>query len=397
MSEGVSKIAPFLTSLYVAKFLNPELFGKYSLIAVTYEIVFILVSFNIQATTRIDFFREDWEKFCEIKKHHLVISLFIFVLLSLVLWGVLDLNFLVVLCLLVSSLLRTLSVFILAVFQCMKKVNSYIVINTVFVLVLSGTTFLLVNLGYSYYSWLYAMLFASLFQAVISLKLFGILKFISSFGYRMSSLNLAQAKLTFVAASLFLPQSVGWWLRAGADRYSIKINIGDYILGQYSLSYQLASILVIFVNVLNLAIVPNINTFLKNKQQDRVDLLIRNGVYAVVAVTFFIAAAGSFTIKSYYINEYPLSQELFVLLLLSFVPQAFMMLIINELYFKNLGLFVAKIVLFVFLSQAIVNYCLSILTGVYGMIYSSILFNFLLLLLIHYKRQKVKETKYCGV
>ena len=148
ISEGLAKLAPFLTTLYVAKYLSPELFGKYSLIVVLFEVIFIFVSFNIQATTRIDYFKETKKKFNLIKQNHIAISLLIAGICVLSVVFLPKSEQLISIVLIFSALFRTGSVFILAIFQCSKKVNLYILSNITFVVILSLSVIVFLKLGY---------------------------------------------------------------------------------------------------------------------------------------------------------------------------------------------------------------------------------------------------------
>lgn len=394
VSEGLAKLAPFLTTLYVAKFLSPEMFGKYSLVIVLFEIFFILISFNIQATTRIDYFKESSLKFKHLKQNHFIISI---VLASV---GGGSLFFLeredqfIVSIIIVSALLRTGSVFILAIFQCSKKVNAYIYSNIAFVFVLSLSIFVFLNMGSSYHSWLFAMLVASVVQFLLVLKLYGVKSFKL---YWPEAITFRSLKFAFIPAVLFMPQAIGWWLKSGADRFLINEYLGSELLGNYSLAFQLASILIIFVSTINLAVVPLINENLKKRNIDYVLKILSLMGLCCTLFTVFLYFINIEILNALYEQTYPLAKEMMLYLCISNLFQAFLMIYINVLYFENKGMFVAKVIFLGFVLQVAFNFQLLYFfdKGVIEMILSSVLFNFVILIVLLNKTRKI-ITSYRG-
>lgn len=378
-SEGVAKLAPFLTTLYVAKFLSPELFGKYSLVIVLFEIFFIIISFNIQATTRIDYFKESKVNFYCIKRSHFSISL----LLATV--GVLSSFFfvkdeqLIIIVLIFSALLRTGSVFVLAIFQCSRKVNAYIYSNITFVVTLSVSILLFLEMGLSYFSWLYAMFLASLIQFILVLKLYGIESFIS---FRPKGVTLSSLKYTLIPAALFMPQAIGWWLKSGAERLIISSELGNASLGIYSLAMQFVSIMFIYVTVVNLAIVPEINKLMEKNNYEKTNKYLLINVFLLICVALLIPLVGSQVISNFYSLEYLPVNNYILLLTLACIPQAIMMLYINVLYYNQAGRFVATLILLSFSIQTLINYFFINIYGILGLIICSGIVNTLALYLI---------------
>jgi len=390
MSEGLAKIAPFLTTMYVAKYLSPELFGKYSLLVVSFEIIFIFISFNVQATTRIDYFKEPHLEFFNIKQNHLVISILIASSVGVVCVFFLEQEFkFAFLLLILSALLRTITVLMLAIFQCSRDVNAYIYSNISFVLVLSLSTFVFVNLGASYFSWIYALLIASALQLILVMKIFGSKEAISLLWPR--AVTLESIKKTFIPAALFMPQAIGWWLKSGADRVLINKYLGTGVLGNYSLAFQIASVLILIMSTINLALVPFINENLKNKNIDyvlKILLFMPLGcIFFAICIYFF----GIEVLNIFYSDSYALARNLFLFLCLSQLFQAVSMIYVNILYFENEGKFVAKVIFLGFLTQVIINFNLLYLfkKGVIEMIFSSIFFNMLVLFVMLKRVRKV--------
>lgn len=385
-SEGLTKLAPFVTTLYVAKYLSPELFGKYSLVVVMFEICFIFISFNIQATTRIDFFKESKDRFEKIKQNHLLLSLFIAVVAFNLLFVVDEDDYLVVLILVISAMIRSCSVFILAIFQCSQRVNAYVFTNLIFVLTLSGGTFYFLNIGFNYYSWLFAMGIASLIQLIVATRLHG---FFALNVYVPRNIVLSEIKMTFIPALLFMPQAIGWWLKTGADRAIISDSLGDKALGDYALGFQFASLILVLVTVINLAFVPELNKLLKGGDNIKAKLIIKYVTWFLMFCSIIVYFAGYLGITIFYSNDYQHSLLYFTMLAFTMLPQALMLLNINVLYYHGEGKYVAKLIFFPFLLQALTNILIVKYFEVIGIVICSFIVNIFVLKLVLDKRNKI--------
>jgi len=287
----------------------------------------------------------------------------------------------VLLILIVSALLRTFSVFILAIFQCSKKVNAYIYANIVFVFVLAIFVFTFVNLDASFYSWLYAMLIASSVQCIFVIKLYG---FSSIKKYLPSSITFESLKVTFIPAALFMPQAIGWWLKSGADRFLINKYLGAEVLGNYALAFQLSSLQIIAVTTVNLAIVPLINEKLKSKDFHYVFKALFIMSFLCLFLSVFIYFLNIQVITLAYDSEYLLAIDMLLYLSFSNFFQAILLIYINVLYYENHGKYVALIIFLNFFVQFFVSYVvLSALNGsVQSIILVSLFFNLLVLYLV---------------
>ncbi|QYK03918.1 oligosaccharide flippase family protein [Shewanella zhangzhouensis] len=380
-SEGVAKLAPFFTTLYVAKFISVESFGKYSLVIVAYELFFILISFNIQATTRIDYFKLTRASFLNSKRQHLIICFFLAIFISILSSASNEYAYILIL-LVFSSLTRCISVFQLAVYQCEKSASKYVISNLTFTISLSVFTLIFVNTGCEYLSWLYGLLLASLFQLVVSSTLFGYVRTVLFLSFNRVDFNLDSFKSTFVIALLFLPQALGWWLKLGADRWVIEQGLGASILGEYSLAFQFASVLLIAATVINLVLVPELNVSLKNCNIKRIKILISSAILFLVLLSFIVNYAGVEVIRKVYDFEYKNSIQYLEFLIFPFLVQSFVLIFSNLLYYLGKGAFMAKIILVTFTLQIAINYFFVEYFHVSGMILVSLFANVIVFMLI---------------
>lgn len=382
VSEGIAKLAPFLTTLYVAQFLSVEDFGRYSLIFVIYELFFILVSFNIQATTRIDFFKMSRVKFLRSKREHFTISLFlVFFILSTSAIVSSEYKYIIYI-LILSSFIRCISVFQLAIYQCEKKASLYVISNLTFTISLSIFTIVFVILDFGYLSWLYGLLCGSFLQLLVSCVLFGYNRTLLFLSLNRLNSTFSSFKATFIVALLFLPQALGWWLKLGADRWIIERKVGASILGEYSLAFQFSSALLIAATVINLVLVPELNFCLKNNNLNRIKLLFFPTFLFLILLSIIIYFIASEVIIRFYDVEYLNSVFYLKLLIFPFLIQSFILIFSNILYYLGNGSYMAKLILVAFSVQVIINYCFVESFGVQGMVIVSLIANVIVFTLI---------------
>lgn len=383
VSEGIAKLAPFFTTLYVAKNLSADEFGRYSLIFVVYELCFILITFNIQATTRIDYFKLRRMRFLASKREHVLISLLLAFFLFIISLTFSSEDQYIFVILILSSFVRCISIFHLSIFQCEKKSSSYVTSNLVFTISISIFTIIFVSLGFSYFSWLYSLLLASLIQLLISSALFSYKRTLLFLSF--SRINLNSLKSTFIIALFFLPQALGWWLKLGADRWIIERKLGTATLGQYSLAFQFSSILIIAATVMNLVLVPELNSCLKNSNLKRIKYIITPACFLLVILAILIYFVASQVVVSFYNSDYLDSIIYLKLLVFPFLIQSFILIFSNILYYFGSGPFMAKLILLAFSVQIAVNYFYADTFGVNGMILISFFANMFVLSLIVFK------------
>ncbi|KIO36125.1 oligosaccharide flippase family protein [Shewanella sp. cp20] len=393
VSEGIAKLAPFITTLYVAKNISVEDFGRYSLIFVIYELFFILISFNIQATTRIDFFKLPRTKFLASKREHFIISfsLALFILIVSIIVGF-EFKYILVM-LVLSILMRCLSVFQLAVYQCERNASSYVISNLTFTISLSLITIFFVVFGFGYLSWLYGLLFASFLQLLVSCFLFKFTKVKLYLALNRLDFNADSFKSTFIMALLFLPQALGWWLKLGADRWIIESKVGTVTLGEYSLAFQFASVLLIAATVINLVLVPEINTCLKQNNFKRIKMFLYPATIFLAILAFVIYFVAREIVTIFYKVDYLNSIYYLKLLMFPFLVQSLILIVSNILYYFGQGGYMAKIILVTFSLQFLINFFFVDSFAVRGMVLISLFANIIVFLLIILKSKKELALK----
>lgn len=380
IAEGLSRLAPFLASFFLASKMSVNDFGFVSLFLVIYEILFIVISNNIQATTKIDFFKMNDNEFFSLKKSHFVNGLFLIIPSFVIIYFYFDYPFYIVSSLVVFSFVRSYISYILTMLQCKKLVNDYMLISAVYVIVFFIVLYLSISLGVK--AWFISIGVAYIIQLTFVYWKYKHQPFVL--------FNVGIVKKSFMYSSLysgllFMPQAIGWWMKTGVDRFLVNEFFGVGSLASFSLGFQFSALVVMGVIAVNLAIVPELNLMLKNRDIRGVNKILLVGCAAVLfgsTVVFFI---GNYAIEYYYSYKFDLAKEIFPLFMLSIIPQGLVLILTNVLYFSGHKVFVAKSVFFCSLMQVLVNCLFVEYLGLYGLIYSSIFFNVILLAFVFMK------------
>ncbi|WP_417360024.1 MULTISPECIES: lipopolysaccharide biosynthesis protein [Gammaproteobacteria] len=387
--ELLSKLLPFFTILFVANRFSPSELGEYSLYIIYYEIFFILISYNIQATVRVDFFKKNILAVYSISRMHLTASLAVCIFIAsfaFIFLGFPD-NFFFPL-LAVSALLRAFTSFVLAILQCEEKVSQYTFLNIIYIIPVSLGICLLVYMGGKAESWAYSALFASMIQFVVATQL---VKFDWKPEVSIKKFREDEIIKHFIFASSFFPQAIGWWLKLAGDRYLISKFIGLEILGQFTLAAQIASPILIAARVLNLATIPRINAcYSKGKwEQSSKYLKMLSGTSFIVILLVYLV--GCFMLKDIYGGKYTQAGNYFPLICISYIPQTLLLLYVNPLYYFGLSRLVALSTLVSFSMQFVLGLFLVKPFGVIGLIYLSLIINSFLFIFILFQFNKIKS------
>jgi O-antigen/teichoic acid export membrane protein len=344
LTEGMVKGFPFITSIFVASIIGATEFGKYSILLVTFEIALILTSINIQATTRIDYFKltdvEFWDKNAKHFQYSIIFMLLTFFLLCFFT----DIEVYYIFFISLAALIRSVSLYFLAYFQCQGKVLNYSISNLCFVISLSFGIVAVFYYNYPFIYWVYTILTASILQCLISIHLF---KKDKPDNFLFNGVPLISCKdlKVLYAALLFTPQAIAWWLRTGAERIVIANELSHEVLGNYALAVQISSIIVIIVSTVNLAVVPSINAMMKNSDTESVFNLLHKLAAIVLLLSVPFLVITTYAVDFYFNSKYVMVSDFLFWVICATLPQAIMMLYVNVLYYFNKSNQVALIIL----------------------------------------------------
>lgn len=379
VSEGLVKLAPIITVLFLANVLEKEKIGILAILVVAMEMLYILVSNNIQATTRVDFFKMPASLLIRktyIKLQYSLITWLLFFLLSIsaIFYFNLEIFYLF---LLPVPFLKTLAQLKLSFYQCSKNSNSYLTMQVIYITTYVGTFLLLYQTGI--FAWAVSLLIATLSQSLLHnnhsyLKLIRV-------GVKVFKRDFRKLNLVVREGMAFLPQAIGWWARSALERYIVGLSFGLASLGVYSFSSQFSIILTFIVTAINLALLPEINTNIKNNNFKYVNKLYFKVVVGLVTCCIIMTVLSILFTKYFYSSYYD-GKWIIVISMVAALLQAIFMIVTNELYFNGKGGFVAKFTMIIFFLQSVVVYFLSLNFSLEISIFTSIIANLSLLVII---------------
>lgn len=383
ISELTSKIVPFLTILIIASFLNPIAFGELTLYFIVYEFLIIFIGNNISATTRIDFFSLNKEAFLLSKKTHVIAS-FITVVLFLIVAKLFtyyySFNFGYLSILIVASLFRTVSFFVLADLQCRVKSILYAKLNLIYIISLNIAFIFLFYLGFSINSWYFSLLFGSFLQVLYAAYLFKQFYFESVFiNFKFDILNIFNE---YKKGLIFIPQAIGFWIKLGVDRLLLSRLTNPYLLGQYMFSFQMSFPILILSSAVNLYMTPQINEKLVAKDYSGILKKLYYFFILILVAFIFLIFISKFFISEFYFKKYGASAQYIVPICLAMFFQSSMLIFLNVFYYINKKAFVSFFIFSTSMINLVIGYFSTKYWGVWGLLYTNIIISSVLLLVV---------------
>jgi O-antigen/teichoic acid export membrane protein len=383
ISEGLSKIIPFVSILVIAKFINVESFGELTLYYIIYEFLLIIISNNITATTRIDYFKLSKLDYTTSKTVHLVVSFFLFLFISIIALFVPNIPYKFVLILSLSALLRTVSYYTLSDLQCKEDARSYAISNLIYIFGMNITFLILIVLYHDIYSWFYSILFGAFIQfiySIIHIKKYILIKIESSFSYAI--LNKYLLLKEFKNGLIFMPQAIGFWMKLGIDRILLAKFTSTLVVGHYMFAFQLSWPIMILSTAINLYITPKINKMLKENNINAIKKLLQQFSLLIIVFSVLIYLVSTFIIHNFYYAKYNVSLEYIPYIIVAILFQSIMMIYLNIFYYINKKEFVSKFVFFTSIIQVIFGFFFISFFGIYGLLIFNILFSGILFVFI---------------
>lgn len=382
LSEGLSKIIPFITILLIAKLIDVEAFGELTLYFIIYELLIILISNNIAATTRIDYFKLSFPQYIASKSTHLVVSFLIFTLALCVGLFIHHLSYLFFCILALSALLRTVSYYTLSNLQCKEDAKRYGISNIIYIISMNGLFMLLIVLGYGIDSWFYSILFGSFIQFIYSLiqiKKSSLLIFEKNIILKKDALV-----REFKYGLIFIPQAIGFWMKVGVDRVLLSYFTSNIIVGYYMFAFQLLIPIIILSTVINLYMTPQINKLLKINHIDAIEHYLFKFMLLLIAGSIINYVIAYYVIDIFYFDKYHMSLDILFYIVMSNLLYAISLVYMNVFYYIDQKKFVSYLVFIIAIAQLITSTILGYFYQLEGILFSTICINVLFLCIIQY-------------
>lgn len=392
-SEGLSKIIPFITILVIAKFIDVKSFGELTLYFIVFELLIIIISNNIAATTRIDYFKLSSSQYIASKSTHLVVSFILFIVALLIGLFIHHISYLFFIILALSAFLRTISYYTLSNLQCKEDAKRYGISNLIYLISMNALFVILIVLDYGIDSWFYSILFGSFIQFLYSLKQ---MKTSSLFVYEKNIIFKKDNLLKeFKYGLIFIPQALGFWMKVGVDRVLLSYFTSTLIVGYYMFSFQLLVPIIILSTVINLYMTPQINKLLKHNNIDAIEKYLFKFMLLLIGlaiINYFIAYS---IIDIFYLDKYNKSLGILSYIVVSNLLYSISLIYMNVFYYIDKKKFVSYLVFSISIAQLVTSSILGYFYTLEGILFSTIFINFIFLIIIKYAlNTHFKRIKY---
>jgi O-antigen/teichoic acid export membrane protein len=336
INEGISKILPFVTIIVSANFLEVADFGTLTMYYIVLEVLTIVISNNVRATTRLDYFKFSFEEYVLNRTaHHLgsfIIFILLLALLSFLFPLIENIPYKYIYIMLFVALFRGWAFHVLSHFQCEERAGQYGLHNLIPIGTMNLSFICLLYFDFGIDGWLYATLIGAVIQSLLTFKVFYTEKILNFTAIRKPKLIFDE----FKHGLLFLPQSIGFWVGAAADRLIISNFLGVLIVGHYMFAFQLVSPIIIFSTVVNLYVTPIINRYIKEMNYKKIVSILYKYSFYLILFSLVIYFSVQYFIKEFYFIKYHNSLEYLPYIVASIMLQSMHLIFVNVYYYINL-------------------------------------------------------------
>jgi len=382
LSEGLSKAIPFITILIVANFIDVEAFGELTIYFIIFELLIILISNNITATTRIDYFKLDFTEYTKSKSTHIVVSFLIFMLVVVIGIFISSISYIYLVILAISSFLRTVSYYILADLQCKEDAKNYGVSNLIYLAGMNGLFIFLILSDFGIFSWFYSILFGAFLQflySLIHIHKSGLFIFDTDILFNKNNLY-----KEFKYGLIFIPQAIGFWMKLGVDRILLAYFTSTLIVGYYMFAFQLLLPIIILSTVINLYMTPKINQLLKIKKINKIEQYLFKFSILLVLCSIMNYFFAYLVIDIFYFDKYNDSLDILIYIAISSLLYAISLVYMNVFYYIGMKKFISYFVFLIAIIQLFASGLGGYLYQLNGILGAGILVNIIFLFIIKY-------------
>ena len=373
VSEFLSRSIPFASIFLVAYFIDVSNFGVLTLYVVSYEILLIVISNNINAVNKIYFF-QDKDSYVDKTKYQLRQSLIV-ASVCLLIVGLLINSNTVFMILIVSGFLKCIPQIALSYLQCKEEALSYAIVNFLYVLSFNVIFLTSVYINNDASFWAYSILIATIIQFILSIKFL-------PFNFFDSLKNLNSpifSKLVYADGLMLMPQAIGFWLKIGIDRIIVKNTHTDFEVGLVGFLFQLTLPIIILANVINLYETPKVNQLISSNDKLEIIRRLYKNIFLLLISSLAIYFI-SILIINLYFGKYTLATTYLSISVISTFLYASFLIVTNTFYYIEMKFFISKMVFFSTIIQVIISIIANYFYGIYGLFISSSFINLLILM-----------------
>lgn len=328
-SDLLAKALPFIFIPLFTKYLTPAQYGNISLFNVGVEIFIIIIIMGGNSYYKIEYnnFKEPVSALYNIMFN--VAMLFcIYFIISWVLYFCFNSYYLftVLPVIVFCSFLQSIFYLYVSYYQCNEKATIVGVMNLVFSV---ANTLLMVILLICFNLKETSRYFSLGLALVFSVLIVGL--FLGKKNQFKVSVKINIPLVKFGIG--VLPHAISWWARSGMERLLIGWYLSVSVLGLYSLAMQLTSLMPLFCNAVNQALIPRIIRTLNSENKKEAKNILIKAALGVVIICILSSLILPIVLRYFLNHRYFEALDYLPYMILAFVFQSVIILFGNVLYF----------------------------------------------------------------
>ncbi|KQH83645.1 hypothetical protein AMR76_21795 [Vibrio furnissii] len=347
--EVFNKAIPFLLLPFLTAFLSPEDFGIVSTYQAVLQVFLVVIGLSIHASLSVFYFKVEVGFFKKIVASSFLLSTLLASIVSVFLCffkleaiSFLGVDVIWVLALPVVALLQTFCQYFLVLYQVNKKRFQYVIFQ------LLNTS---VNVVCS-------MLLIAYWHVGLEGRLAGISIAAFMFGlwavydlHRRNDWDFSVNKDSFLVPLRFsiplVPHALSSWIKTSIDRILLMSFFGASVVGEYSVIYQLASILSVVFMAANKAGVPFLYEILKQMEvtngDNKVSKCCFQAFFFIVILSVVFLISLPFVFSTFISGDYSFDSTVAGFLVVGFVLQGMYFVLVNFLMFNEKTVLLSKV------------------------------------------------------
>ena len=376
MTNGLKSLVPVLIVPILTRYLTPEEYGVLSIIEISILFLLPFISLNIHGAIQVEYFQLKKNEFKDYISEALVISflafcivIFLFFLFSNFLEGIIGLPSIYVRLLPLFCILRLVSNILGVIFQAKGKVMNF----AKFTLLQTLLDFSLSLLFVVFFKFGFVGRLTGTYSSFLIITLIGLLV-LRRMGYLNYKIRFHYYKKILKFGVPLIPHALGGTVLAMSDRYFIMYFIDEQSVGFYSVSYQIAAVMLLIGTSVNLAWTPVLFEMLKRdteKDHKMITQLLLGLIMFFILSCVLIYFLSDLLFYIFSVPAYYSAKEFFPYLLLGFLFQSIYMIFSVFLFYEKRTSLLSKITFSGAIINLILNYFFINLFSTVGVAYAT--------------------------
>ena len=345
--EFLNKLIPFILLPILTNYLTPEEYGYVTIYSAALSFLLIIISLSLQANVSVFYFKVDKYKLSKIISSSIAISFIALIIIQVILLASqslisryydLEINWLVILAF--TAFFQTIGLFYLTLLRVQGKLKHYIVFQISLTLINAALSlFFVILINYSWQGRLSGI--------SVGIILLGLVALLQLNRNKLASLHSIKKDVIYESLKFSVPlivHAISSWIKSSLDKILLMGYLTITAAGEYAVMFQMCSVLLIFLMMLNQVLQPELFKVLKEKKTGY-ESQLKKVIYCLLIGIVFVSYCFYLVLPYIYqllIDErYVYNNDIALLLISAFCMQGFYLVFVNFLFFaektKNIG------------------------------------------------------------